>query len=548
MRRIALSLLVAVTILAFGPLHFARAQAYVVTNLVSDGSVPATTTDPNFLNPWGISVSPTWWINTANTGFSYVIPATTNAIAFKVTIPAASGTGTGTPAGSVTTSGASGMILSNGTKASFLFSTLDGAIYGWNSKLGTNGAVTLVAINNSSAGASYPGLAILNSNSTTSYILAPNFGAGNKVEVYSQTFQPTTLSGSFTDPNLPSGYSPWSIHILNNQVWVAYAVRAGSAPYIPTTGAGNGLVDVFDLNGNFVARAVTGGNLNAPWGVAFAPSTGFGIYSGDLLIGNFGDGKINVYDPTTYAYLGQLVNSTGTALSYPSLWDLLAGGTPILNSTSVSGGSITSLYFTAGLTNQQHGLLAAINNSTVSGATPTFAFSSSAPSATVADGGTATFTLAVAPVNGFSGTVNFSCSGLPANSVCVFSPNSFSVASNAVSTTTLSITTMGSATSMGSLRYHHGFPTLTLASIAPLSLIPFSLLVFLRRRRSSKDLLGPLAILILGCTMTALILGCGNSTAPVTTPPTTPTGNSVVTVTAMSSGASQTTSLSLTVQ
>ena len=549
MHRIARFLLAAVTLLALRPLPCARAQAYAVTNLVSDGSVPAATTDPGFLNPWGISVSSTWWISTANTGYSYVVPSTTDAIAFKVTVPAASGSSTGTPAGSVTTTGASGMVLSNGAKASFLFSTLDGAIYGWNSRLGTSGAVALVAINNSSAGASYPGLAILNANATTSYILAPNFGAGNKVEVYDQNFNPTALSGSFTDPNLPAGYSPWSIHILDGQIWVAYALRSSSAPYLPMTGAGNGVVDVFDLNGNFVARAVTGGNLNAPWGIAFAPLSGFGVFSGDLLIGNFGDGIINVYDPTTYAYLGQLVDSTARPLSYPALWDLLTGGTPILNSTSVSGGSTSSVFFAAGLANEQHGLLGAINYTTAPGASPTFAFSSSGSSATLTDGNTATFTLAVVPVNGFSGTITFSCAGLPANSTCVFSPTSLSVASGAVGSTTLSVTTEGAPTGMGQLRYHRGFPTYVLAAVFPLSILPFSF-VWLRRgtARKAQRLLGPLAILILGCTTAAFFLGCGSSTSPAMPAPVTPTGSSVVTVTATSGTASQTTTIGLTVR
>ena len=526
------------------------AQAYQVTNLVSDGSVTSITKDANFLNPWAISVTGTWWISAANTGYNYVVSSSTNAIAFKVVIPPAAKNAIGSPAGSVTTSGASGMILSNGTKASFLFSTLDGAIFGWNGALGTNGAVTLVAINNSSAGASYPGLAIINPNATTSYILAPNFGVGNKVEVYDQTFKPTKLAGSFTDPNLPSGYAPWSIHILNSQVWVAYAMRSATAPYIAEVGPGLGIVDIFDTSGNFVARAVTGGNLNAPWGVAFAPAS-FGVFSGDLLIGNFGDGKINVYDPKTYAYLGQLVDSTAKPLVYATLWDLLTGGTPVMNSTSVSGGSTSAVYFTAGLTGQVHGLFASITNATVSGASPAFAFSSSASSATVTDGNSATFNLALVPVNGFSGNVSFSCSGLPANSLCIFSPNTLSVTSAAPATTALTITTMGAAPGMTLLRHRPSLPTLALASVVPLSLLPFAL--HLRRRRNSSRalrLLGPLAILILGCTVSALVLGCGSGgTAPRVAAPTTPTGNSTVTVTATpSSGTAQTTTIGLTVQ
>jgi hypothetical protein len=137
--------------------------AYKVTNILSDGSVPATLTDSNFINPWAISDSGTWWISTAGTGYNYVV-STVPAIAFKVIVPAAAApnTANGFPAGSATTAGAVGMILPNATKASFLFSTLDGSISGWNSKLGTANALSQVVINNSSTDASYPGLAIIN--------------------------------------------------------------------------------------------------------------------------------------------------------------------------------------------------------------------------------------------------------------------------------------------------------------------------------------------------------------------------------------------------
>lgn len=524
-----------------------HAQAYNVTNLVSDGSVPATTMDPNFLNPWAISVSPTWWISTANSGQNFVIPATTDTIAFRVVVPPASASSmTGTPAGSVTTSGASGMVLSNGTKASFLFSTLDGTISGWNAALGQNLAVPLIAINNGSAGASYPGLAILNANATTSYILAPNFGTGNKVEVYDQTFKPTTLSGSFTDPNLPSGYAPWSIHILNNQVWVAYALRSASAPYMPVAGVGNGLVDVFDTSGNFVARAVTGGNLNAPWGVAFAPSTGFGVFSGDLLIGNFGDGKINVYDPHSYAYLGQLMDSTGKSLVYAALWELLTGGTPVANSTAVSGGANTNVYFTAGLTNEAHGLLGAISSATTTGAAPTFGFTASTGALTVTDGSSGQAMLSIAPVNGFSGSITFSCTGLPTGATCSFSPATVTVAANALASTQVTIDTSGMAQKMGSLRdsSRHLYPgvVLTLAS-----LLPFSFFLLRRRLNFRERLLLLIPLVLCSVGSAAFILGCSSSTPP---PAPTPTGLSQVSVVAMSAttGTQQSTNIALTVK
>ena len=179
----------------------ATAQSYKVTNIISDGSVPAALMDANFLNPWAISASPTWWISTQASGFNYVV-ASAGTIAFKVIIPNSSGapTATGLPAGAVTTAGATGMLLPNGTKASFIFSTLDGTISGWNSKLGTAGAIAQVPINNSAAGASYPGLAILTT-STSSYILAPNFGTGNAIEVYDNNFKTIKLAG--TSPRIP---------------------------------------------------------------------------------------------------------------------------------------------------------------------------------------------------------------------------------------------------------------------------------------------------------------------------------------------------------
>ena len=542
MRRSTLPLFAALTILsilALAPLSSAHAQAYKVSNLVSDGSVTAVTMDPNFLNPWGVSVSGTWWISTADTGFNYVIPSTTDTIAFKVIVPSGTGASTGgTPAGSVTTAGASGMVLSNGTKASFLFSTLDGTISGWNGKLGTNNAVSLIAINNRAAGASYPGLAILNVNATTSYILAPNFGSGGTIEVYDQTFKPAKLAGSFTDPGLPAGYAPYSIHILNNQVWVAYALRTSTAPYLTVNGAGNGLVDVFDTAGNFVTRAVTGGNLDAPWGVAFAPKN-FGIFSNDLLIGNFADGIINVYDPKTYAFLGQLMDSTGKPLVYASLWELLTGGTPVGNSTSVSGGDTSTVYFTAGLANQQHGLLGAISNGAVSGATPTFGFSASESEATLASGGSTQATLSVAPVNGFSGTVTLSCSsGLPTGATCSFSPSSLNVAANAPATSQLTLTTTKHAMNLLPASHRKNAAVFSFAV-----LLPFTTLLLFRRRNPLARLRGPLAAVIFSLGAAALI-GCGDGSSSKVTP----TGQSVVTVTASGGGITQQTTLALQVQ
>ena len=265
----------------------ARAQAFNVTNLLSDGSVPAVTMDPNFINPWGVSASPNWWISAAGTGYNYVVPAAAT-ISFKVIVPlGAQPSVNGLPAGSVTTGGSKGFLLPNGTAPSFLFSTLDGTISGWNGKLGTANALSQIVVNNSAAGAAYTGLALLN-NADASYLLAPNFTTA-AVEVYDANYKPAKLTGSFTDPNLPANYAPYSIHVLGTQVFVAYAQRTSTTPYRSVSAVGAGIVDVYDTTGVLTTRAITGGNLNAPWGVAFAPAH-FGIYSNDLLIGNFRDG------------------------------------------------------------------------------------------------------------------------------------------------------------------------------------------------------------------------------------------------------------------
>ena len=513
--------------------HAQVAGAYKVTNLVSDGSVPANVMDSSFVNPWAMSVSGTWWISTANTGFNYVVSSSTSAIAFKVVVPPASGTGNGFPAGSVTTAGATGVVLPNGTKASFLFSTLDGTVSGWNNKLGTGGAVCQIVINNNSAGASYPGLALLNT-ATASYLLLPNFGAGNKVEVYDGNFQPTKLSGSFTDPNLPSGYAPFSIHILNNQIFVAYALRTGAAPYRTVDAVGNGVVDVFDFNGNFVSRVASGGQLDSPWGVAIAPSK-FGPFGGAILIGNFGNGLINAYDPKTYGYLGQLTDSTGKPLTYASLWELLPGGTPVTNSTTTfSGGDNSTVFFTAGLANESHGLLGAIANDTSAG-TATYAVSVANPTLTVADGGSATTFVSLAPVYGFNGVATMSCSGLPVGASCNFGAPQVTSSGTAPAVTSLTIQT---TKKMAETRVPS---RARLATIAVALLLPFGTLVGFRRRALRP---GILALLMCGALGAAgLISGCGADNTAFT-----PTGTSQVTVTATSGSVTQSTTMGLVVQ
>jgi hypothetical protein len=564
---------------------FAAAQTpgtYTVTNLLSDGSVTAATTDPNFINPWGVSIGPAFWINTQATGFDYVVTAT-GTVPFKVTIPSASGVTTtpGTPTGTVYTGSTTGFKLPDGSPATFLFSSLDGAITGWNSALGTTNSIAQIAINNSASNAVYTDMALL-TNPTGTFILAANFGQGTDIEVYDSNFAVAKLAGNFTDPNLPANYAPFAVHVIGSQVFVTYALRSVTTPaagtpvtsspapyavpsspsspraaatsYLQTVGAGNGVVDVFDLNGNFVSRAVTAGNLNAPWGVAIAPA-GFGIFGGDLLIGNFGDGIINVYNPTTFAFLGQLTDGTGKALSYPSLWEIAFGES---NATPAGAGDPNTLYIAAGLTNEAHGLFAAIANSTTSTAAATFGFSASTSTATVTAGGSTQATIGIAPTNNFTGSVNLSCTA-PSTITCTFSPSTVNVSATASATSTVTIQTAAASAHL----HPNRLGAKDAASIVAAMLLPFgSFLAFSRKRASGKGrslhLLGLFVLLLVS---TGLVVGCSSSMptasavmspapAPPTTPsmPGTPSGVQMVTITATSGSITQNTTIALTVQ
>jgi uncharacterized protein (TIGR03118 family) len=520
------------------------AGTYTVTNLISDGSVPATITDANFINPWGIT-NATFWINTQATGFDYVVsptnfppftPPAVPAIAFKISIPPGSGgtTATGSPTGAASTGAATGFVLPNGTKAAFLFASLDGVITGWNSKLGTAGAVAQVAITNS--GAVYTDLALV-TNSNGTYLLAANFKGGT-IEVYDSTFAPAKLAGSFTDPTLPANYVPYSIHVIGTQIFVTYALRASTGG--PIVAPGNGMVNVFDTNGNFVAHAVApGGNLNAPWGLAIAPTT-FGIYGGDLLVGNFGDGIINAYDPKTFAYLGQLADGSGKTLVYASLWELFFGLTA---PSSANGGNLNTLYFAAGLTGEKHGLLASINTNPTAAGAATFGFSTSSSAVTVNAGSSATAIVSAAPTNNFSGTVALACSGLPEAATCTFSPASLAVTAGAPATATVTIATVKKAARVRPFTIRGT----SIDKIAVAFFLPFGALLFPRRRspgqQRSLRLPGLFGAFILSA---GFFAGCSSSSDVLV--PSTPAGTAVVTVKATSGTITQSTMIDLTVQ
>jgi len=324
------------------------AAAYVQTNLVSNIQGVAAFTDANLKNPWGISSSPTspFWISNNGTGTSTLYNGAGQPFPVNnplvVTIPPSPGS---TPTGQVF-NGGSGFELAPGQPARFLFATEAGTIAGWNPA--TNPTNALIEVNNGGTGASYKGLAIGN-NASGDFLYAANFGNG-KIDVFDSGFAAASLAGSFTDPNLPSGYAPFNIQNLNGTLYVTYALVGQGGDDVP--GAGNGIVDAFDTNGNLIKRVVTGGALNSPWGLALAPAA-FGEFGGALLVGNFGDGLINAFNPTTGTPLGTLRDATNNPIANDGLWGLHFGN-------GGNGGSLNTLYFTAGPNNEADGLFGSI--------------------------------------------------------------------------------------------------------------------------------------------------------------------------------------------
>jgi uncharacterized protein (TIGR03118 family) len=338
------------------------------TNLVSDQAGVAQVLDPNLVNPWGISASPNsgaFWLSDNGTARSPLYLGDQNGSPishlFDVSIPG------GLPTGQVFNPFQSNMSNGNSTDftvtdgtnagpAVFIFASETGAITGWNPAAGTPGGpfnISLFAQPGFKAtdGADYTGLAIGNIGAAH-YLYAADFHNG-KVDVIDGQFHKTTLAGSFTDPHLPKEFAPFNIQNLGGNLYVTYAKRDAANDGNSVPGKGAGFVDVFDTSGHFLHRVASHGSLNAPWGLAIAPA-GFGSFSGDLLVGNFGDGRINAYDPThNYAFRGQLSSAHGKAVTIPGLWALQVGN-------GVSSGDTNALYFTAGPNGETHGLFGSL--------------------------------------------------------------------------------------------------------------------------------------------------------------------------------------------
>jgi uncharacterized protein (TIGR03118 family) len=322
---------------------------YVQTNLVSDqtGQGASQPPDTNLVNAWGLAAltgSP-WWVADNGTSVATIYKADGTKVGLTVSVPT-------NPTGAVANNG-SDFGLSDNSPALFLFSTEDGHILAWN--LGFGSAAGVV-VDRTKAHAVYKGLAIA-STSSGDRLYATDFHNG-RVDVFGGNFKPVHTHGRFVDHQIPHGYAPFGIQNVNGTIFVTYA-KQDKARHDDDAGKGHGFVDMFDTSGKLLGRVASRGALNSPWGIAWAPS-GFGSASGDLLIGNFGDGTINAFKPDPHGEFhpdGQLQASGGGMLTIDGLWSLQFG-----HGATANNGPTTTLFFTAGPDHEGHGLFGTITS------------------------------------------------------------------------------------------------------------------------------------------------------------------------------------------
>jgi len=324
------------------------AGGYTQTNLVSDQPGVAQTMDPNLVNPWGMSRSATSpiWVSDNGTDVATLYNGDVNGSpvgiqGLVVSIPG--GAPTGQVFNDVSTTNPTAFNLPGTTTAArFMFIGEDGDLSAWAG--GT--AATLV---HHTDDAIYKGLAIAHSPSGP-MLLAANFGA-HKIDVFDSAFNLVDSAGMFSDPTLPADYAPFNVAEIGGQIFVTYALKGGEDDI---AGPAHGFVDVYTTSGAWVKRFASHGVLNSPWGITTAPAN-FGQFSNDLLIGNFGDGRIHAFDPNTGEVLGTLRGTSGVPLVIDGLWGLITG--------DPGAGGVDSVWFAAGPDDESHGLLGTLRAS-----------------------------------------------------------------------------------------------------------------------------------------------------------------------------------------
>lgn len=337
--------------LAFAAPHVEAAGSvrFQQRNLVSDGGVPAAHTDPNLVNAWGVAFNPFGfvWVADADAGVSTLYDGDGNPQSLVVQIPGPAGSNEpGEPTGIVFNASSGFVVSKSGVSgpSRFLFATENGVIAGWAPNVDTTHAIRV--IDYSTSRANYKGLALSAGGSGQLLYAADFFHA--RVDVFDSMFHRVTLPmGAFTDPNIPAGYAPFGIHAIGGDIYVTYAKQdASMSEEVP--GPGRGYVDVYTPKGRLIRRVATRGVLNAPWGVALAPA-GFGHFGGALLIGNFGDGRINAFEPVFNIGLGPLLDRDYHPIRIDGLWGLAFGN-------GFNNQPVNTLFFAAGPDDEEHGL------------------------------------------------------------------------------------------------------------------------------------------------------------------------------------------------
>jgi uncharacterized protein (TIGR03118 family) len=321
---------------------------YLVTNLVSDQPGVALLHDPNLVNPWGIALNSAggaFWVANNQTSMATLYSGDVNGSAFvkaslEVTIPGDFPTGT-------VFNPTQDFAVTNGTTSApalFLFASQTGFITGWNPTVAPSTTAKVGAMTD----AVYTGLALGTAAGGT-FLYAADFAHG-KIDVFDGMFRLVHLAGTFTDPEMSRKFAPFNIQNLGGRLYVTYARQSKDEP--GEERPGQGFVNVFDTSGNLLQRLVKHHQLNAPWGLAQAPAN-FGPFSGALLVGNFGDGRILTFHPTTGEFLGTLDDQSGKPIEIDGLWGLTFGN-------GATAGDRNALYFAAGPDDETHGLFGSI--------------------------------------------------------------------------------------------------------------------------------------------------------------------------------------------
>jgi len=335
----------------------AQTIAYRQANLASNRSNVANNVTPGLVDPFGIAFLSGQPFFLADNNAGRVTAHDASGLSVRpgsFTVPNAAGTGFDAPTGIVADQNSS--FGSASLVKPFILVTDEGTILTWGPDArGDLPQSATLEVNNAARSAVYKGVAILNSSLTQPALAVTDFHGGF-IDTFIPGFAPVALPGSFTDPNLPLGFAPFGIQVIGKQVFVTYALQ-DAAKHDPVAGAGNGVVSIFDMDGNFVRRFVTAGPLNAPWGIAQA-SANFGPFSNDILIGNTGDGIINAFDPTTGRLVGKLTDGDGKDINDVGLHGLAFRADGFADPNT--------LFFTAELSSERDGLFGAITTGLVS--------------------------------------------------------------------------------------------------------------------------------------------------------------------------------------